>query len=325
MKKILLLLISISVFLCSCTGSTADESSVDQSTASSAETSEETVVATTGGLKFFAPETAGDIDMPDEIDAKYLNPIIDRLDNAPYACALYYCDLETGLALSYNGDRMFAGASLVKAEFLLPIFEKIQSGELSYETLLEYNSSVKRGGTTQIPKDFKYGDMLPLKTVIEYTVWYSDNTGFRMLQNLNSLSSFMSWAKHKYGAKFEYEGCNWLNANGVAACWKDIYSKYSAGDPDFQWYVSLLLNANENKFVKGGLPKGDNGDSLYPVAHKYGMDINASNDAAIVFYKDRPYLLIILTDYIGYNTQSFMNKLSADVLEMHEYICGFDS
>ncbi len=274
-------------------------------------------------LKLYAP-VGTDIELPENIDEKYLNAIRERLDAADYACAMYYVDLETGLSVCYNEDRMFAGASLVKAEFLIPIFEMIQRGEVTYDTLLEYNRSVQRGGTSQIPKDFKYGDKLTLKTVIEYTVWHSDNTGFRMLQNINSLGSFMSWAKHKYGATFSYNECNWLNADGVADCWKDIYARYAAGDPDFQWYISLLLDANENKFVKGGLPTDSDGKCLYQVAHKYGMDINASNDAAIVFYEDRPYLLIILTDYIGYNTKSFMNKLSADVLKLHEYICSFD-
>ncbi len=319
MKHILLLLMVLLLILCGCSESVSGSASKDESADTSVESS-------TDGLLLYTPGTVGDIDMPDEIDAKYLKPITDRLDAAPYACGMYYCDLETGLSLSYNGDRMFGGASLIKAEYLIPVFEMIQSGELSYDNLYTYNSSHKRGGTSEIPNDFKYGDKLSLRTIIEYTVIHSDNTGYYMLQcYVNSMSSFVDWAEDKYGAEFEFSGTSWLNPNGVADCWKDIYSRYKAGDEDFQWYMSLLLQANVNKFVKGGLPKDENGESLYEVAHKYGMDINASNDAAIVFYKDRPYLLIILTDYIGYNTESFMNKLSADVFNMHEYICSFNS
>ncbi len=315
MKKTVLLLLVLCLVFCSCA-----KADVGNTSASKVEGS-----VAGAGLTLYTPETTGSIDMPEEIDEKYLTPIFNRLNSANYACSLYYCDLETGFAMSYNGERMFAGASLVKAEFIIPIFEMIQSGKTTYETLYTYKASNKRGGTSKIPEDFNFGDKLTLKQIIEYTIIHSDNTGFNMLQEINSISSFMKWAKNKYGARFEYTTCNWLNANGVAVCWKDIYERASNGDEDFQWLISLLLQANANRFVKGGLPKGDDGESLYQVAHKYGMDINASNDAAIVFYKERPYLLIILTDYIGESTQSFMNKLSADVFEMHEYICSFDS
>ena len=275
------------------------------------------------------PPTAGadsGITLPAQIDEKYINAIKARLDNAPYACALYYVDLETGLSMTYNPDRMFAGASLVKAQYLMMIFEMIEQGKISLDSKYPYLQSNKRGGTTKIPYDHNYGDMLTLKEIIEYVVWHSDNTGFNMLQVHVpcSIYSLGPWAKERYGTTFEYTTCNWLNARGVAECWKEIYHRSVNGDENYAWYVSLLKDANENKFVRGGLPKDASGNAIYEVAHKYGMDINASNDAAIVFYNDRPYFLCILTDYIGINTQSFMNQVSADVFSMHEYICSFD-
>ncbi len=265
------------------------------------------------------------IKLPVNIDGKYIDSIKAKLDNAPYACALYYVDLETGLSLTYNPDRWFAGASLVKAEYLMMIFEMIENGDVSYDDLYTYTSANKRGGTTKIPQDFKFGDKLTLKQIIEYVVWHSDNTGFNMLQvYVCSLLQLRPWAMERYGTSFKYEGCNWLNARGVAECWKEIYQRYKAGDENYTWYVELLLEANENKFIRGGLPKDAEGNAIYDVAHKYGMDINASNDAAIVFYEDRPYFLCILTDYIGINTQSFMNQVSAEVLKLHEHICEAD-
>ncbi len=263
------------------------------------------------------------IELPDTIDTAYINNVKKHLDNAPYACSLYYVDLETGLSMSYDPDRMFAGASLVKAEYLMMIFEMIENGEISYDTKYTYNT--KRGGTTQIPYDYELGAKIPLREIIEYVVWHSDNTGFYMLQvNARSLWELGPWAKARYGTTFTYDKCNWLNARGVAECWKEIYQRYKAGDENYTWYVELLLEANENKFVRGGLPKDAEGNAIYDVAHKYGMDINASNDAAIVFYEDRPYFLCILTDYIGINTQSFMNTVSSEVFKLHEYIVSYD-
>ena len=274
-----------------------------------------------------AAVTAGakGIELPNRISNEYLSPILSRLNEASYACAMYYVDLETGLSITYNEDRFFAGASLIKAEYMMSVFEMIQNAQLSYDDLYTYTKANKRGGTSEIPKEKNFGAQLTLKEIIEYLIYHSDNTAYNMLLSyVRSYDSFTDWAEDRYGTTFYFKGCNWLNAVGVAECWKEIYERYKAGDEDYLWYVSLLKVANENKFVKGGLPKDSNGKSLYEVAHKYGMDISASNDAAIVFYEDRPYLLIILTDYIGYNTQYFMNRISEDVFALHEYICSAD-
>lgn len=314
-----------------CTGCT-DKAEGGESLSAAGELSAEAVdPSAKDGLDLMAltvpPNATADsgITLPANIDSTYINNIKQKLDNAPYACALYYVDLETGLSLTYDPDRWFAGASLVKAEYLMMVFEMIEKGDIGYDTKYTYTSANKRGGTTKIPYDYKYGDQLTLKEIIEYVVWHSDNTGFNMLQvYVTSLSNLGPWAKNRYGTSFKYDKCNWLNARGVAECWKEIYQRYKEGDENYTWYVELLLDANENKFIRGGLPKDAEGEAIYDVAHKYGMDINASNDAAIVFYEDRPYFLCILTDYIGINTQNFMNKVSADVFALHEHICEAD-
>ena len=322
-KRILLLFLALAVVLPfgGCSGEVT-----------SAESSEDVVYTETENalpvLSLSVPPTAyadSGIKLPDTVDSTLVNNIKQKLDNAPYACALYYVDLETGLSLTYNPDRMFAGASLVKAQYLMMVFEKIENGDISYDTKYTYTSANHKGGTTKIPDDYKYGDQLTLKEIIEYVVWHSDNSGFNMLQvYVTSLLNLGPWAMNRYGTKFTYEKCNWLNARGVAECWKEIYQRYKAGDENYTWYVELLLDANENKFIRGGLPKDAEGNAIYDVAHKYGMDINASNDAAIVFYEDRPYFLCILTDYIGINTQSFMNTVSAEVFKLHEDIVSYN-
>lgn len=333
-KRFLLLLLALAVAV-PFSGCGADEKgsgvSEDLSVNSTVTTDESTVVAEEGVPPVVAlsvPPTAfadSGIKLPDAVDSSYLNNIKQKLDNAPYACALYYVDLETGLSVTYNPDRMFAGASLIKAEYLMMIFEMIENGKVSYENRYTYTEANRRGGTTKIPYDYNYGASLTLKEIIEYVVLHSDNTGYNMLQSyVRSYWDIMEWARQRYGTVFEYDGCNWLNARGVAECWKEIYQRYKAGDENYTWYVDLLFEANENKFIRGGLPKDESGECIYKVAHKYGMDINASNDAAIVFYEGRPYFLCILTDYIGINTQSFMNSVSAEVLKLHEHIVSFD-
>lgn len=325
--SLLAALVLLPALLSPCGANSADEAGGAEAGAGAEEPA---VGADAPAVGVDAPASAGGakgaIKLPRRIDEKHISAIKRKLDSAPYACAFYYVDLETGLSLVYNPDRMFAGASLIKAEYLMMVFELIEQGKVGYDNMYTYREANKRGGTTKIPLEHSFGDRLSLKEIIEYVVLHSDNTGYNMLQvYVRSYFDIFAWAKERYGTTFEYDGCNWLNARGVAECWKEIYARWKAGDENYLWYVSLLKEANENKFVKGGLPVDGSGEALYEVAHKYGMDINASDDAAIVFYKDRPYFLCILTDYIGINTKVFMNEVSAAVFEMHEDICSFNS
>ena len=190
---------------------------------------------------------------------------------------------------------------------------------------MTYKSSYSRSGTVQIPKDCEDGEELTLKRVIEYLIYYSDNTAFYMLQiKCCSTGEFSKFAEKNYNAEF-YKNNNWLNAYGVAAAFVDLYKKSCEGDELYVWFLELMKQANENKFIKSGIPTDENGDSKYVVAHKYGEDVNSLNDAAIIFYKDRPYLLIILNDYLSNSARSIFKEVSEDIFNIHEYIVNFDN
>jgi beta-lactamase class A len=257
--------------------------------------------------------------LPDNIPSELTGKLESVLNNAPYACAMYYIDLETGFEIKYNEDRWFGGASTIKAPFMMALLNKIEEGRLSFDDTLTY--SYDRTGTVQISKDYELGAKLSIRLLIEYLIYYSDNIAFSLLLNQAcSLSEFRSFCKKNYGGDIYKSGINQLTADVVAKAFEDLYHKSKTGNEIYVWYVELLKQANENKFIRNGLPKDENGKYIYEVAHKYGMDINASNDAAIVFCGERPYVLVVLTDYIGYNTQSFINKVSAAVYDIHKYV-----
>ena len=206
------------------------------------------------------------------------------------------------------------------------ILDMVAAGELSLDDVHTYRKGYHyMGGTGQI-RYMEDGTQLTLRQIIEYIVYDSDNVAFKMLNNgydgVLSIPAFHDKAMRDYEAPY-YSGTygNVLTASGVGRMFTEIYARASRGDELYVWFVDMLKDANDNKFVKGGLPTDENGECLYEVAHKYGMDIKSSNDAAIVFYNDRPYVLVLLTDYLLINTQGFMNRVSADVFAIHEYIC----
>lgn len=56
-----------------------------------------------------------------------------------------------------------------------------------------------------------------------------------------------------------------------------------------------------------------------PVAHKYGWDVDAYHDAAIV-YDEHPYILVIMTDYDtgGDKVNSYIHKITRLINEIHK-------
>ena len=288
------------------------------------EVSEETRLT----VAFPAPETLQDgIALPETVDTELLETLNKRLNNQSFCCAMYYYDIKTGFSIAYNAERLFGAASLIKAPYLYYILDRVEKGELSLDTEMTYNAKIHKFGGTGSVKNLPDGTKLTLREVIEHICAESDNSAFRMLYNttdgLMSLIEFHQNAMRDFKAPFlsnTYGSV--LNASGVGRMFTEIYRRADEGSEVFGWFVELLKNANENKFVKGGLPTDENGDCIYEVAHKYGEDIKSLNDAAIVYYGDRPYVLVILTDYTGVYTQSFMNRISSDVYKIHRAIAG---
>ena len=301
------LLLAALLLLCACTGAEAGPAAGGAPTAAQ-------------------PSPAVTAELPEDIPGELLETLNKRLNNQTFACARYYTDLTTGLTISYNADRQFAAASLIQAPYLMYILDMIAAGELSLDDVHTYRRAYHYiGGTGQI-RYMEDGTQLTLRQIIEYIVYDSDNVAFKMLNNgydgVLSIPAFHDMAMRDYDAPY-YSGTygNVLTASGVGRMFAEIYARAERGDELYVWFVDMLKDATENKFVKGGLPTDENGECLYEVAHKYGMDIKSSNDAAIVFYNDRPYVLVLLTDYLLINTQGFMNRVSADVFAIHEYIC----
>ncbi|MDL2287106.1 class A beta-lactamase-related serine hydrolase [Eubacteriales bacterium OttesenSCG-928-G02] len=310
MKKILVFILVLSVLLTACGSADVEETSE--------------YVKENGKITVAYPAPGStSINLPESIPAEYLETLVNRLNSTQYTCAMYYIDLETGFTISYNENREFAAASLIKAPYLFYILDMIKNGELSLDDELVYKKSKHYFAGTGNIKNMPDGSKLKLSKIIEEMAIESDNTGFKMLYTeIMSVYQFHEKAYKDFGAKY-YSGLygNICQARGVAKMFEDVYFKYKSGDELYTWFMDLMVRANFNDFIKGGLPVVD-GECIYEVAHKYGEDAKAYNDAAIVFYEDRPYLLVILTDYLNIRTKTFMHKVSADVLKIHEYICN---
>ena len=96
---------------------------------------------------------------------------------------IYVKNLRTGKTVSINADTIFPTASIVKVLILLGIMDKINKGELKYDSTLTYKDSLLYEGT-DILGSFKSDEKILLKKVIMLMLTTSDNTASLWLQSI---------------------------------------------------------------------------------------------------------------------------------------------
>ncbi|MGQ0738003.1 MAG: serine hydrolase [Bacteroidota bacterium] len=96
---------------------------------------------------------------------------------------VYVKNLRTGKTIAINADTVFPTASIVKVPILTGIMDKIEKGELKYDSMLTYKDSLLYTGS-DILGSFKTDEKIALKKIIMLMLTTSDNTASLWLQSL---------------------------------------------------------------------------------------------------------------------------------------------
>lgn len=96
---------------------------------------------------------------------------------------IYVKNLKTGKVVAINADTVFPTASIVKVSILLGIIDKMEKGELHYDSAQLYKDSLLYAGE-DILGSFKDGEKILLKKIIMLMLTTSDNTASLWLQKL---------------------------------------------------------------------------------------------------------------------------------------------
>jgi beta-lactamase class A len=96
---------------------------------------------------------------------------------------IFVKNLRTGKVAAINADSIFPTASIVKVPILLGIADRMNRGELAYDSSLTYKDSLLYEGS-DILGSFKSGEKIALKKVLMLMLTTSDNTASLWLQSL---------------------------------------------------------------------------------------------------------------------------------------------
>lgn len=96
---------------------------------------------------------------------------------------IYVKNLRSGKTVAIHADTIFPTASIVKVPILLGIMDRIEKGELAYDSALTYKDSLYYAGS-DILGSFKHNEKIQLKKLIMLMLTTSDNTASLWLQGL---------------------------------------------------------------------------------------------------------------------------------------------
>ncbi|HET6723929.1 MAG TPA: serine hydrolase, partial [Chitinophagaceae bacterium] len=118
-----------------------------------------------------------------KVDNKLQKKIEEAIKGFNGDIGIYVKNLRTGKTASLNADTIFPTASIVKVPILVGIMDKIQSGDLAYDSTLTYKDSLLYEGE-DILGSFKSNEKVLLKKVMMLMLTTSDNTASLWLQSL---------------------------------------------------------------------------------------------------------------------------------------------
>jgi beta-lactamase class A len=102
---------------------------------------------------------------------------------------VYVRNVKTGKVASINADSLFPTASMIKIPITIGMFNKIEKGELDYDTILTYKDSLAYGVGEDIVASLKHNEKISLAKVMMLMITTSDNTASLWCQSMAGTGS----------------------------------------------------------------------------------------------------------------------------------------
>lgn len=229
--------------------------------------------------------------------------------------SVYYENIETGYAYSYNSDKIYFSASIIKAPYSLFVYQSVERDKADLLKIHTYKSSDYRSGTGII-KNMKVGSKFTESDLLKYAIRNSDNIAFRMLINKYGKDTYKEFVSTIGGVANNIgtvTGAN-MSARETGLYARNIYT-YIEGDNKYSQKFKTDLMSTTNPMIKAD----------YPIARKYGWANKSFHDMAIV-YAPSPYILVIMSARDNGNSSDYkaFSDISIKIQEFNNIVSSKD-
>jgi beta-lactamase class A len=154
---------------------------------------------------------------------------------------IYVRHLKTGKMAAINADTIFPTASMIKIPITIGMFNKIEQGQISYDSILTYKDSLLYAGE-DILGSFKHHEKIALSKVMMLMITTSDNTASLWCQSLAGTGTAINdW--------LATNGFQHTRVNSRTPGRQNIWSKYGWGQTTPREMAELLVRIREGKVI----------------------------------------------------------------------------
>lgn len=237
-------------------------------------------------------------------------------------------DLDMNWEISFNKDKLFPSASLVKIPIMAACFQANHEGKIDLKDTLKLKPSYKTPGSGVLKK-MPDGSVFTVEKIIELMVTKSDNTAANMLINLlgfgylnnyfeefglkntNLSRKIMDFKRRKEGIE------NYTTSEDMTLIFEEIYRKKLLNSTISERCLSLLRQQRISDRIPAKLPT----DTI--VAHKTGLERKVCHDAGIVYTHKGDFLICVLIKHKDRNSKAAKKFISEVALNAYNYYQQF--
>lgn len=222
--------------------------------------------------------------------------------------AFFYYKPSTKEYYFYNENTFFTAASTIKVPIAMAYYDKINNGEKTLESTLQYKSGHYEAGGGSTSARYKVGNNIPLQFLLEQMIVNSDNTATNILisglggQNPYR-ASVASYTQRELPANFSTTN---ITSAGYAS---DVIKTLYANQEKYQDLIGYMKKSSGGGYLKKNI-------TTCEVAHKYGSYNGNIHDYGIVYAKEE-YLIGVFTKGVP-NAEEFIANINKDILELHD-------
>lgn len=154
---------------------------------------------------------------------------------------IFVKNLKTGEEVAIHADSLFPTASMIKVPITIGIFDKIEKGEMKYDSVLTYRDSLLYAGE-DILGSFKDGEKISLSKVLMLMITTSDNTASLWCQHLAGTGTAINAILDDYG--FANTRVN-SRTEGRQENWK----QYGWGQTTPREMAELIMRIHEGNII----------------------------------------------------------------------------
>lgn len=223
--------------------------------------------------------------------------------------ALYIQDASTGAWLGINESERFVPASLLKVPIAMAIYKKYEAGDINLddELIVRAEDIDTEAG---VPDRYTVGHSYKVKQLLEWMLKISDNTAKNILkgsldpEELNSVFTHVA-IENPYTADYDNQN---INPRQYERMFKALFFSTYLKPVNSQALLTLLTDTRVEGLLSAKLPWE------IQVAHKYGERNDALHDCGIIYNKQNPYFICVMTSGIEIEqSKSLINDISLEV------------